>query len=387
VEDDGVLTMSSSTDSPEEIRAGLGLEPLAPVDPIAAAEAVLATAQAAASAAQATEAAEAAAAVPAEPVAPAVALAPPERNTDGTFKPRKPTVVAEPPALTGAATVAETQAAEIAALKARLDAVTAAQPRPVAPVVAAPVVLTSPELTRITEARAKLVRPTPADFDFDDDRYQEARDAYTTARAELNIEEKLERKALASQPTAAQLEAQRTQQTHAATYSARLVAAKARYADYDAVVTDQVQVSPVMRAALLNPAYEQAADLAYELGKHPAEAQRIYDLDLAAFQANRAPVEAIEALGALKARIAARTRTTASTTASGTHTGATQTGPVAPAPARIARTAAPEPTGTMLGATSGALATDLAQMSDDQVKTMSQADYNRLRDRTSNTRR
>jgi hypothetical protein len=379
--EENVLTMSSTTDTPEQVREGLGLEPLAPVDPIAAAEAVLADAQAAAAAAKAAEVvAEPVVAAPVSTDAPAPPVA---RNADGTFKPRvapAPPVVTDPNAdALSRATAAET---ERDALRARLEALTAAQPRAAAPPVAgaAPVapVVTSPRLTAIAAERAALARPQQADFD-DYELYEEAHDAYVAAKAELNVEERLEKKAAAAAQTQAETRATTSAAEANATYATRLTAAKLAHPDFDAVVTDEVIVSPILALTLLDTRYEHAGELAYELGANRAEAARITALDNQAQRENRAPIEAVEAIGALKAKIAARLGPG--------HAGARQTGPTVAAPATIRRSTAPEPTGAALGASNGAVATDLSRASDDQLKSMSQADYNRLRDRSTNTRR
>lgn len=378
MEDENVLTFSGN-DTPEQVREGLGLPPLAPVDPVAAAEAVLAAAQADAAARVAADPVPDPVVVP-EPVA----LAPPERHADGTFKPRIPAavaapVVAAPVVAAPVAAGADPRAAELAELRAKVDALTAAQPKPVAPVVVAPP--KNPRLEAIAAARATLVRPTQDQFD-DFDQYLDARDAYVTATTELNIDEKAERRA---EQTAALTEQRRGQQQNTETYIARIAAAKTVYADFDQVVTDEVQISPLLAITCLDPKYTLSADFSYELGKDRAEAARIVALDLAAQRENRAPIEAVEAIGAFKARVAAKVAARKPVVA--THAGATQTGPTLAAPARIARTQAPAPPSTTLGATSGALGFDLTTASKEQLETMSQADYNRLREQTTNTRR
>jgi hypothetical protein len=62
---------------------------------------------------------------------------------------------------------------------------------------------------------------------------------------------------------------QRTRTEQITRYNAGVTAAKAKYADWDTVVTVDATLTPTMIAAIL--ASEQSAEIAYYLGKHPDE--------------------------------------------------------------------------------------------------------------------
>jgi hypothetical protein len=404
------LVMSSSTDTPQEIREGLGLPPLEPVDPVAQAQATLEKATADAAAARAAieaaeaaeEGAEAGAEVPA-PKSPAAGQGePPAGAPHKSGRQRRiDELTREKNDERAARTVAET---EVAALRSRLAELAAqAVTRPAAEPVARPATetVTSPRLTAIATERNALKRPKREDYYNDPDpdgAYETARDEFVAAKSSLDTEERLERRALAADQSRTAGEATRAQQSDLATLARRRIdAARLVHADYDAVVTDDVRLRPMVYAALQDPGYEMAAELAYYLGQHKAELDELNALDMDAereYEAVKhnpaaprpALMKAIEAIGAAKANMRA---TLGSRIPDGRHAGATQTGAATAIPPRARpRTQAPEPQGSTLGAAPGAVSvTELETMPETRVREMSMAEYNEVRNRQTRTRR
>lgn len=88
---------------------------------------------------------------------------------------------------------------------------------------------------------------------------------YTDARARWNyaLLRQQERQAEAAERES------RTQAEQIARFHAGVTAAKAKYADWDRVVTADATITPTLHAAIL--ASEHSAEIAYYLGQHPAE--------------------------------------------------------------------------------------------------------------------
>lgn len=373
---DDDLTMSSTTDSPEEIRAGLGLppvEPPAPIDPVAAAQAVLDAAMAEAAAkVEAAKVAETP--VVAEPIAAEPVVAKAAEPVVQARKPRPKVerideLTKEKAAERAARIVAETEAS---ALRTRLAELTAAAVKPAEPV--KPAVVAKDRLTEIAEAKAALVEPKEEDFQ-DFAALRKAERVFDRQLAQLEAEETFERKLAADRRASADL-AIRTHADRVAALETSRAAAKAKYADWDVVVTDDVQISPVMREWLLRPDHHDlAGDVTHALGANRDETARIRALDDAARLANRFPTEAIQAMDDLAATVKAKLAAPASSA----HAGATQVGAASPAPAKPL-TRAPEPATTQLGGSASTVTTDLEAVS-------SQAEYNRLRNRQEAARR
>jgi hypothetical protein len=382
-EDD--LRMSSTTDSAEQIREGLGLPPAEPVDPVAAAQAQLDKATADAAAARATEEAEEVSAEAAEGAAEVVA-APAPRKHRSKAELRIDALTREKNEALAKASVAETEGAalrrrldELAATTSRLEA---ALPKP------KPAEVTSPRLTELEAERKALTRPTPQQF-YDDpnpDAYEEARETYLLARATLDAEERIERRTLAAAPPRVTETATRVPPEVLAAHEARGVAARARHADWDAVVTEDVKFRQggIFQALINDVSYEHAAEFMYWMGTHRADVARLDALDTAAFRANRFPAAVVEEIGAIKYQIAAEL----AGPPAGRHTGATQDGAVrAVPPAPKPRSQAPPPPEATLGNNSGQIAASIEDRSERELQTMSHAEYMRLRDRETRTRR
>ena len=382
--------MSSTTDTPEQIREGLGLPPAEPIDPVAAAQAVLdkATADAAA-ALTAKEEAEEVAAEGAEVAAVAVEAKSTQPRTGNRRAERKiDKLTTEKNEAAARAAVAET---EVAALRRRLDELAAATSRIEAALPAPkPAEVTSPRLKEIDSERKALVRPTPQQF-YDDpnpDAYEEARETYLLARATLDAEERIERRTLAAGQPRVTDTANRIPPEVIAAHESRVAASRTRHADWDAVVTEDVKfrAGGILQAVINDVNYDQAGEFIYWMGTHREDVARLDALDAAAFKANVFPAKVVEEIGAIKFRIAADV----AGPPAGRHTGATQDGPVRqvpPPPAARPRSQAPPPPEATLGNVSGRIATDIDSMSERELQTMSHSDYMRLRDRDTRTRR
>lgn len=379
----GDLVMSSTTDTPEQIREGLGLSAETSSDPLAVAkqrlaEAETAAVEAAAGAAPLDDKSDSGASPVVAEAAAAPATAKPAKKKN-PVQPRIDELTRDVATAKGAQAVAE---AERDALKKRLEDLTGEKPAATAAQAssAAPPDVVSPRLQEIAAERAKLVRPKQSDFE-DFDTYLDARDEYTATKAALDAEEKIERKLAADQQSRVTDAATRAHAEAVATYIARRDAAKAKHADWDTVVTDGVQVSPVMQRVLLDPSNDLAGEMTYYLGQHPEDAARIRTLDDAARVQNRAPIEAFLAMGELRAKVLAESAT-ASPSAP---VGATATGPASPAPPvalapskPVSR--APAPPETVLGSGASSVSPDLEKVTD-------QREYNRIRDRQDQARR
>lgn len=385
----GDLVMSSTTDTPEQVREGMGLPPAEVIDPVALAKQVLADAEALAAKAKtdadAAEAAKAAKEVGGDEAAAiaaaAVADAKPAKKTKKAAA--APVVVA--PVVDDAAAKQAALEAENAELKQKLEAATkpAAPAEPAKP--AEPVELTSPRLKAIAAERAKLVEPTEDQFpDFND--LRKAEREYDRKLGELNAREDNERVRLEAQQEQIAADAGRTQaQSVIAKLAERSEAVRAKFDDYDTVVTDDVKVGQAMAHVLLDPTNEAAGYMRYYLGKHPDEAKRIFDMDMAAakaFQEGKpggSPTPILLAMGEIRAKALAEFGTPQAP--AGGHTGATQVGAtVAVVPKQITRAPEPPSDEALQGGSTSLASTNL-----EDVK--SQKEYNRLRNAQEQARR
>lgn len=116
-------------------------------------------------------------------------------------------------------------------------------------------------------------RPNPEDFD--------TYEAYTEALVDWKTEQ-------AERRRAAEAAERRTFEA----WTARLEAARQAHDDFDEVVDSELPLSDAMFQAIVES--EQGAELAYYLGSHPEEAERIAKLS---------PVAAIRALGRIEASL------------------------------------------------------------------------------------
>lgn len=91
-----------------------------------------------------------------------------------------------------------------------------------------------------------------------------------------------------------------TRESQAQTVKTQVEAARAKYADYDEVVNDQVPISPAMAEVML--ASEHGADVAYWLGSNPAESAKISKMTPAQAGAALARIEASLASSATPAK-------------------------------------------------------------------------------------
>jgi hypothetical protein len=377
-DDPGDIVMSSTTDTPEQIREGLGLPAPEPVDPIAVAKQVLADAEALAAKAKSDAEALESERVAKENADAAPIVAAGDAKPAAAKKPKKAAAVAAVPVVDETAAKLAAIEAENADLKRQLEA--AAKPSVVEPVKPVePAELTSPRLKAIAAERAKLVEPTEDLFpDFNDLRRAERE--YDRKLGELNAREDNERVRLEEQQERVAADAGRTAaQSVIAKFNERSDVVRAKFEDYDQVVTDDVKVGQAMAHVLLDPSNEAAGVMRYYLGKHRDEAQRIFDMDIAAakaFQEGKpggSPTPILLAMGEIRAKALAEFGTPQAP--AGGHSGATQTGPTVAVVPKPQTTRAPEPPSeeAIQGGSTSLVVTKL-----EDAKT--QAEYNRLRD-------
>ncbi|MGH9667091.1 MAG: hypothetical protein ACRD9L_21915 [Bryobacteraceae bacterium] len=107
---------------------------------------------------------------------------------------------------------------------------------------------------------------------------------------------KLDQRDKARAAQAAQTQVEAAQKAVADRWGKQLEDAKSRYNDFEDVVGVEIPISHVMAQAIQDS--EQGADLAYWLGKHPKEAERIVGLS---------PLAAVRELGKIEAQIAKTT--------------------------------------------------------------------------------
>ncbi len=319
------IVAESTTDTLDEIAAGLKREAVAPEPP-------------------AEEPAPLETAAPETPAAAAVAD-PALTTTDA------PAPVAPVKKLTKAqqlladatakAAQAETQRlaaeTEAATLRAQLAARTPPIASPAAGAVDTPI-------PAALQAQLDALGPKPTQEDFEDyGQYEEKRDGWIEARAVVKTRIALAQEQVAAERVAAQADAQRAAQQIDATFLESKQAAEARHADYQAVMQAATHViAGHVKAAVLDA--DHAGEVVYALAKDPALTTRLNGLSAA-----KAAIE----IGRLSDRLGA------DLPASAKPAGAVQTGATSPAPARVQVSTAPEPQGTMLGGSSGQIGSSL----------------------------
>ena len=349
------LVMESTTDSPEQIAEGLGVE--LSEAPDADAEAPVAEA------ADASEG-DADAAEP-EPIAEEVTPVPASVSAPKTRTPRAQRKSADA-AAAAARRKAEAELsvlqAERDALRRRLEELSAGRvPTPVATPAPAPVLtpLTAqdigddhPEIAAVL-AKVTALGPKPQQHDFADyDEFETKKDEWIEQRATLRARAEAVRQDVARRESIAQAEANRAAQTTAAAFARSVEAARGRHADYDekmeAVTKAGLSISRDIGAALMESPV--GADVVYYLASHPEEVDRLNRLS---------PTRAVAEAGIIEARVAASLRGTESRSSN----------------RPVARTTkAPDPQSTVLGDGPSSGARDINDPN------LSLAEYNRLRD-------
>lgn len=347
------LVMESTTDTPEQMREGLGLPAL---------DAETHTPDASTDEdgdvgleeAPPAEAAE----VDPEPVV-ETPVAPVVPKAAAPVAPVKPKPAAKPTqkeldrvaarARREAETKAEILAAENKTLRELLD-------RGVAPAVQLTGEI-APDPTIAADYAAKRAKlgAKPKQTDFEDfDEFEDKRDTWIENRATLNAQEALAHQGAAQRSGLDRERATRDVQAQVTVYEASALAARARHADFaqvmqaadnrKAVLGDHLK-APILRCG------DAGGEIAYHLAKHPDVLASLNAMDA---------VDAALEIGALR-------RTLMSPT------------PAARPPVKpVSR--APAPQGTELGAASSVIADDLENAT-------SQAEYNRMRDKQDKARR
>lgn len=357
---DDDLTFESTTDTPEQIAEGLGLDPVEPTEEPGDGDVAVEAAAGEEPVAEVVETDEAE-----EPVG-EVTAHPHKATAPRKAKASRP----QAKAVAGAAAAARRASdAKLKVAEAERDAALervkelAAGRQPVAATTrTAPVekVVTADQIPDthpdIQAVRAKITAlgPKPKQEDFTDfAEFEDKKDQWLEDRAFLRGREATVREDVARRETIATTEANRAAQATATAFEQSVAAAKGRHADYDdqmeAARTAGITVGSDVGTALMESAI--GADVAYYLVTHPAEVERINALS---------PHRQIAEVGILEGRIAAAMRSPAPITA---------TRPSA----RLTR--APEPQGTVLGDLSGT-----AKTKDINDPSLTQAEYNRMRD-------
>lgn len=129
-------------------------------------------------------------------------------------------------------------------------------------------------------------QPKREDFDSLED--------YLDAKADWKVEQKLRERDAKAQATERQRETRTQVEQNDRAWQERAAKAGERYADFEDVVfgNEDLEISPAMAAAI--KVTENGVDIAYHLGKNPAEASRIAKLD---------PVAQVWELGKLSATL------------------------------------------------------------------------------------
>lgn len=336
---DNDLTFESTTDSPEQMREGMGLPADAPAPAVESADAIESTEVVGPVSSAPAETAPVVEAAPAETVKPARAKDP---VTGKFIATPKPDPIAEERANR---MVAET---ERDALKRRVEELSAGAPKP-EPVAPAPLPTIDPEtyrdpaITAKFEAQRVAIGPEPQQLDDDDyPLYISKLRAYDRKLAVLEAREtdahiRAGEKAKVEHDTGVATAAKQFD-----TFLQGKQAARARHADYDTVMATEIPFGGLPYAAQIERAVvemgAEGAELHYYIAKHPEELTKI--------QGQPSAFAALTALGRLAAVA------TAATSAAPAPAGATQTGPattIVTAPATKPVSRAPEPQGTTLG--------------------------------------
>src|SRR3990167_3909780 len=123
--------------------------------------------------------------------------------------------------------------------------------------------------------------PTLAQFDYDPEKYATAKADFAKAQAAKDIEAKQRQES-----------AQQERQRLITAWDAKVDRAAEKYDDFDTVVGELKPTAPFV-AALMEA--DNGEDIAYHLGKHPKEAQRIAALS---------PLSQVREIGKLEAKLA-----------------------------------------------------------------------------------
>lgn len=355
------LVMESTTDSEEQIRAGLGLPPVGDPpptdggteDPDGAADPDGDEPPAPDAEVPSAPVAKIPVVEPKTPAKPAVAAKAPEgRTADGKFARPKATQKELDKTAAAARRKSEQESdilrAENAALKRLIEqgVVPVAAPKDGADVARDPDV----EKTFTTKREKLGAKPKQEDFtDFDE--YETKRDEWLEARGALRAQEELAHQGAASRVDLARQDATRAAQADSAAYEASKTSAAARHADYVEVMTkadaDKLQLGANLHKPIVQSG-EAGGEVTYYLAKNRAELARLNALD---------PIHAAVEIGKLAATLMRAP-------------GARET----PPPPKKRISAAPDPQGTELGAASSVITDDLEAAT-------SQQEYNRMRNR------
>lgn len=370
---DDDLVMESTTDSPEQIADGLGVE-LAPETTLETVDTPTGD-EAVAAGEGDTAVVEGQTPVEEEPIAEGEVTPEPARVA-GPKRAARPQRKSADAAAAAARRAADADKRvleeENAALRRRLKqlasdpdtatgaATTTTRTAPVAAVVITPdqVPDTHPELaTMQTQIEALGAKPQQADFE-DFDQFENARDQWIETRASLRAEMNTVRKDVARRESIALDAANRAASETADAFAQTVADARSRHADYDdamdAAREQGLAVSRDLGQALMESPV--GAEVLYHLVTNPSEVDRLAALS---------PTRALTELGMIEGRIAARLAG---------RPGAAR--PVSQQTRPVARTTrAPEPQRTVLGEMPSA--PNRRNLNDPNL---SQQEYNRLRD-------
>ncbi len=364
--DDDALVMESTTDTPEQIAEGLGVQLEASAEP----EGEAPDGEDLSSAGEASEDAALDAGAGDEPAPVAQEVTPDTarveapksrpgtrraRATDGAAAAARRTeaarrVIAETERDAALERIKELTAGKPLTSEARPAATTTTRVATVAAIKPEQVPDTHPEIAEIL-ARRQALGPKPKQDDFADfEEYETKLHEWLTESGALRGEERTARKGVAARLTTEHEQANRAVTETMERFAQSRAAAKARHADYDAVMDDASAADVRVLAHIKEGIAESdiGGELTYYLAKNTAELDRIQALP---------PVKGLVALGALEGRIRATMPRQATTTRT------------------IARTTrAPLPQESLVGdGPAGAETRDLNDPS------LSMSEYNRLR--------
>jgi hypothetical protein len=139
---------------------------------------------------------------------------------------------------------------------------------------------------------ARPVKPDPAKFD-SYAAYEDAHDKYVEDLADWKTDQKLAQAREESRRQAAEAQARQRAAQTLEQWESRVAAARQAHPDFDEVLEDvEIPITPALQQALVES--EHGAELAYQLAKNPAEAQRIMKLS---------PLAQARELGKLEAKL------------------------------------------------------------------------------------
>lgn len=363
---DDDLVMESTTDSPDQIAEGLGVDLGGDEGEAAPVEAAEGEASAEGDPGAGTEGdvAEDAGAETDEPAG-EVTPSPARVATDGKRPQKKSANAAAAAARRTSSARNKVLEEENAALRERLKELATGTPAPAAPKQAAPVapVQIKPEeigddYPEVAEVVGKLTAlgPKPKSDDFEDfTEFEAKKDEWIEKRASLNAELNFVRRDVAQRESIAQADANRAAKETADRFAETVNAARARHEDYDEKMDEARDNGLILRHRDLAQALmesEIGGDVMFHLVTNPAEITRLNGLS---------PHRALAELGKIEGRVQAGLRPL-------------RQQPAAQTPGRRV-SKAPDPQGVLLGDLTGR-----ASSKDLNDPNLSMADYNRLRD-------